>query len=283
MFEFLKWVWFSPLIGLSGLVVGVIGIILYRNSRIGALPTCQMKTHRLIGLSEQELPPNVKILFDGDPVPRLSVTHLYFWNRGKETIQGDQVVEDDSLRCVFQENDEILKAHIGAVTRDVNKWSVQIPKQAKHTARLSFDFLDPGDGVRLDLLHTSCDRYPSVLGTLRGIPKGVKDLTSVARRSIAFSAEELMKKKNSLYGVALGLGLGLLIIGLLPAPWILGIAHFLKGDAPTTLRLMRFIFLIAGGIYTLMPIVSILEARKKYPVVLDKDFSEDEEKAEQQN
>jgi hypothetical protein len=40
---------------------------------------------------------------------------------------------------------------------------------------LSFDYLNPGDGAVFELLHTDKKPYPVVVGTIRGVPNGVRD------------------------------------------------------------------------------------------------------------
>jgi len=71
------------------------------------------------------VPPEVEIRFKSRNIPRLTLTRIFLWNAGKETMRGNQIVRDDPLRCEFQLGDEVLKAQVGACTRKVNKWAVQ--------------------------------------------------------------------------------------------------------------------------------------------------------------
>lgn len=264
-----------------GLIVGVIGLVLYLKSRIGARPMCLMKTLRLLGKIEQQLPPEVQILYQGGSVPRLSLTHVYIWNGGRETILGSQIVQDDTLRCVFPQTNlgdhRILKANVASVTRLVNKFTVQIHPEKKNEAILSFDFLDPGDGARIDLLHTSGKQYPEVLGTFRGLPSGVVLLTgpsrSHLRRAIALAAE----KRTIFYSVPLVLGIITLILGILPSELLQQLSNIVHRASPAPelngVSAMRSAFLIVGGLYTLLPLYGLLATRKKYPSALDEDSS----------
>lgn len=123
--------WFGSSIGLLGLIVGIVGLVFYMKSKIGTRPKCYMRTTPLIGESEQELPPEVNILFGANCVPRVSLTHLYFWNDGQETVNGSQILKDDPVRFSFSDSHEILKAHVAKVTRSVNKINVTVPSEKK--------------------------------------------------------------------------------------------------------------------------------------------------------
>jgi hypothetical protein len=173
MLEILNQGWCGSLIGFAGVVIGIVGLLLYRASRIKGKPMCQMRSFRLIGKEEQELPDEVDIRFGEESVPRLTLTNIILWN-GQETITADQIVQDDPIRLEFPSGDRILKAHVASVTRAVNKCAVVVSDPTPHVATVSFDFLDPQDGMRIELLHTSPQRYPSVQGTLPGIPAAIE-------------------------------------------------------------------------------------------------------------
>lgn len=285
MIDILNQGWFGSLLGFLGLIVGFIGIILYRSSRIGARPICQMKTLRLIGKGDQELPEEVKILYKGDEVPRLSLTHVYFWNSGKASISGEEMVEDDPLRFTFDGSDEILKADIATSSRDVNKFSIAVPPVSKNEARVAFDFIDPNDGVRIDLFHTSSHRFPRISGTFRGIPKGIIDLTVSAKPSFDLALSRMLRRRNLIFGVIFGVGLLTILISLLPSELLLNVKGFLDSkpekDPMRELTSLRIVLATTGILYTLMPTIVFLIRRKKYPSSLDNDREKKAEEAEQ--
>ena len=49
----------------------------------------------------------------------------------------------------------------------------KISPDSRNQVICTFDYLDIGDGGVLEVLHTDEKRYPRVLGTIRGVPKGV--------------------------------------------------------------------------------------------------------------
>lgn len=278
MLEFLNQSWFATLIGLFGLIVGIIGLILYRNSRIGPRPTCLMHTLKLIGKSEQALPPEVDINFQGKSVPRLALTEVYLWNAGKQMMRGDQIVGDDPLRCEFESNDRILKAHVAAVTRTVNKLTVSVPQTAEYKVIIDFDYLDPNDGARIELLHTSQLLYPQVLGSLRGIPNGIAQVTPT-HKFLSILISKLHPGKELAY-LFLILGLATLVLAFSPASWLSVISDLLvspKKIPNGRLYELRLTFIIVGILYAILPSMILLAQRKKYPKKLTKEI-EDKEK-----
>lgn len=163
--------WVGALLGiLAGLLIA---LFFYRASRIGPRPSYQLKALRLIAKDERALPEEVEILFKGMSVPRLTKTHIIFWNSGKAMLDGKQIVDVDPLRLEFSKDAQVLRARIAKVTRETNKFKVKINDKSPNEVVCRFDYLDVGDGAVIELLHTDEERYPKVEGTIRGVPKGI--------------------------------------------------------------------------------------------------------------
>lgn len=259
--------WFNSLVGLLGLGVGTIGIILYLRSRIGPRPKCLKRGISLIGHEAQQLPQEVSVKFGNHDVPRLALATIYFWNGGKETLRGDQVVETDPLCYRFEPEDQVLKARVVSKTREVNNVTVSVPPESRHTAKLEFDYLDPGDGVRIELLHTSPALVPVASGSIRGIPRGITELSGTPTDTAAF-AESLARFFGASIYIAFGLGLLAIIVGLLPEPAYVALLRLvgvtISADAPP-----RVLFLIPGALYAVLPAGMLFLRRKRYPTGLD--------------
>jgi hypothetical protein len=275
MFELFNQGWFGSLIGLLGLSVGLIGLLLYFNGKIGARPTCQMRSLRLLGKEEQALPPEIKIHFKSKNIPRLTLTTIFLWNGGKESIRGNQIVQDDPLRCEFEPSDEILKAKVAACTRAVNKVALQIPASKPYTVLIDFDYLDPADGARIDILHTSKLRYPQLLGCLRGIPKGVTRLSSSPAPTLDSVMGLALRKRRFLYGLMLVIGIVSIIVGSLPTSWLFTIKTILNSGNKQPPSDPNFVFRFAtlgvGCVYVFFPLLSMWGRRKRHPAALDLD------------
>ena len=119
------------------------------------------------------LPADVDVIYRGEKVQSLAKTYISFWNAGRKTILGSEVVSADPVRFEADETEvKILSARIIRVTRDVDRAELEV---AGNTVLLKFDFFDPKDGVTLEVIHTGIGSRLDCRGTIRGIPQGIKN------------------------------------------------------------------------------------------------------------
>jgi hypothetical protein len=167
----------AEILGWVGLLIGVVGIGLtvwqHRRSRIGGRLAFMSSGDRLIGFGDASLPERLQLLYDGREVPRLTKTEVIFWNAGVAFLRGHDVVPGDPLRVEVAEGAEILDLALTKVTNRLNAVSVVI--DAPRTVAVTFDYLEPGDGARLEVLHTGKRVRAAVRGTIRGMPAGIQD------------------------------------------------------------------------------------------------------------
>jgi len=174
LIEFLSQGWVGSLIGIVGLLIGIISIVIaYRVSRIGPRPVFQYRSINLIEKEKQALPSDVEIFFGGKKVSRLTKTYIIFWNSGKSTLYGKDIVDDNPLRFSFGKDAEILRARIPKITKKMNKFEARINPKSPNEVIINFDYLDPNDGAVIEILHTSIQRTPECKGTIRGVPNGI--------------------------------------------------------------------------------------------------------------
>ena len=117
-------------------------------------------------------PDGVEVRYQEKPVPRLTSSTVWIWNAGKKTVKGSDIVKHDPLRLRF--GGEILNVRIRKVSRDVVKIKADTPEEDRKTVCCGFEFLDPGDGGVLEVLHTGSAEAPKCTGTIMGLPKGLK-------------------------------------------------------------------------------------------------------------
>jgi hypothetical protein len=132
----------------------------------------------LIGGDSSALPDEVTISFKDMPVPRLSSSTVVIWNTGNTTILGQDIVASDPFGLIIDPDTQLLKVNIPAATRDVIAFKADIDHAYKNRISVSFDFLDPGDGAVVEILHTGDPGILRVSGTIRGMPQGLKNLGS---------------------------------------------------------------------------------------------------------
>ena len=159
-----------------GVSIGIVGIVLTIKSQSRSSLSYQFQSLELIVKSKRILSKGIEILFDGKPVKSLTKTYIVLWNSGKKTIYGDSIVSDDPLRIEFDKNAQVLQTRIIKLNRKVNKFEVKIRKKSTNIIDYNFDYLDPGDGVTVEILHTYKKNCFKIRGTIKELPNGIKNL-----------------------------------------------------------------------------------------------------------
>ena len=124
----------------------------------------------LIGVTPTEHSDGLEVRFEGQLIPQLTNSTYAIWNSGTTTLRGRDIVEMEPLRLELEGTGRILRAEIDASTRVVNRGSVALDDKS---VRLGFDYLDPGDGFRVTVLHSGQPNELVSLGAVRGVPQGL--------------------------------------------------------------------------------------------------------------
>ena len=173
--SFLSQNWIGSLIGLIGIITAY---IFYKKSRTFASLSCQSQSLKIIEKSKRLVPKNVEILFDGKTVDRITKNIIVLWNSGRTTIRGSDIIPEDPLRIEFNTGTQVLQVRILKFTREANKFTPKIREEERHIVDLSFYYLDQEDGVSMEILHTGEKPDFNILGTIRGLPRGINNLGS---------------------------------------------------------------------------------------------------------
>jgi len=274
IFNFFNQGWVGSMIGVIGVVFGVIGMFSYKFSRSTAKPSYQKSSLRLLGRKEDNLPDDVSVLFKGTEVERLTKTTIVIWNNGTEVLSGEDIVESDLLRFSFPEGSNILSFNIIKNTRDTNDFFLSKDEGRNNELVINFSYLDPQDGATIEILHDSENRYPEIIGTIKGIPKGVEDLGRVYSNKPVNAKPRfnlIFLNRKLIFWTAIIMGLSLFILGLLPN----GIVEIaLNEKAIENKGSLKIAFVITGALYTLLPASMLWYRREKYPKALKVDAIE---------
>ena len=84
-------------------------------------------------------------------------------------MKGEEIVAHDPLRLRF--GGDILNVRIRKVSREVLRIRADTSGEIGQTVYCSFEFLDPGDGGVLEVLHTGSAEAPECTGTIMGLPE----------------------------------------------------------------------------------------------------------------
>lgn len=169
MQEILSQGWIGTLVGIAGLVLAV---FFYFHSRRSGIVTVRSHEVSMLGTGAV-FPEDVEVRYRGTPVARLTASTVWIWNAGKKTVRGSDVVALDPLSLSF--DGEILDCSIRRVTREAIRIAASASEEdGVGKVNWRFDFLDPGDGGILEVLHTGTTEAPKCSGTIIGIPKGIR-------------------------------------------------------------------------------------------------------------
>lgn len=250
---------------LIGIIIGIIGVtisfFLYKASQIGPRLVYQVHALRLIEKERKVLSEEVDICFKGKSVSRLTKTYIVLWNSGKAMINGENIVEDDPLKLEISENAEVLQARTLKVTREANKFTVKINPHSLNEVICNFDYLDPGDGAVIELLHTDEKRYPGVQGTIRGLPRGVLNWGRISPSGSQF---HLFSFKNYRTALFFMLFIGVIMLTGGTVEFLYPHQQSLFAD-PFNRWIGRWFFMIFGPIYTFLSSLALWATRRRFP------------------
>lgn len=96
------------------------------------------------------------VTYEGVDIPSLSVTKLAVWNAGTEALRTQDIASTDPLLVTTRgDNVKLLKVTVRETTQPANASLVQHEtRNGNEAARLTFEYLNPGDGILMDVVHT---------------------------------------------------------------------------------------------------------------------------------
>ena len=253
-----------------------LALFLYWRSRIPGIIAFQSRNVSMIGRGNAVFPSEVEIQYRGIPVPKLTSSTVWIWNAGKKTVEGEDIVEHDPLQLRFC--GEVLNVKIIKVTREVlhikADKSEETSEEGKRTVCCGFGFLDPGDGVVVEVLHTGSVAAPKCIGTIKKLPEGIQNWG----RAWGASASSRRKRRFNLIvlPVMLILGLVLCVQGILGEQYINEILPFFdeppEPSLPPWLEILGRVFTALGGLsISLYSVFSVWNLRRRSPSSLDVD------------
>jgi hypothetical protein len=160
----------NPWLNLMFLALAVLGIgasyVFYRKSIRSKSVVFSSSSFNLIHESLSVVS-GLSIRYKERDVGRLTVNRIAIWNKGREPVRRFDIAEGDPLRIeVVSESVEILSATISQSTSKSNNFTLT---ETASGVLMSFDYLNFGDGVSIDIFHTGVPgKSLTVLGTIIG-------------------------------------------------------------------------------------------------------------------
>jgi hypothetical protein len=153
-----------------GFAVGVIGIALAWKWRPRPpRPVFQSQGFKIIESGGiKSFDEGIEVTYKGQPVPLLTSSIVVFWNDGLGPIKKDDFVDTDPIRCYLRDGAEILRTTVRSVSDENIEFKKIEHEDRPNEVGLKFDHLSAGDGVVLEILHTSDELRPKIAGSIIG-------------------------------------------------------------------------------------------------------------------
>ncbi len=107
----------------------------------------------------------LEVKYANRPVESLTLSDVYVWNSGNEVIENESMAGDDAIQ-ISSANGELLDAQIVRQSDTSNKF--RLDASGTSGFKVNFDYIDVGEGVRIQILHTGCDSDLKIKFKIKG-------------------------------------------------------------------------------------------------------------------
>ena len=249
--------WLGTAIGLCSIAVAIYFYV--QSKRIKRI-SYVLSESSLAGGANSLFPDQLKIVFDGIVVPRVTGTRLIIWNSGTETISGTHIASSDPFRIIFPENSQILQATIIKQSRAVIDAQCKI---SNNDVLIEFDFLDRLDGFNLEIIHSSMRSTNKIYGTIRGLPNGFNKIGNDHEPAINILMSAA-RTRPAFRNILLLFGASLTLLGVFYDQLAIMSPTFFDISAASP----KWTIIFIGIIYLSASVLHIVLGRKAYPKYL---------------
>lgn len=156
------------------LLTVIVEVILRARDKREKAPIVYSRTKCIVGSSDQQCDDgDIRILYKGKPVPRVSVTRVGFANKGKGLITKEEVSEP--IKLDFGDEVQILRKP--RVLRETRPGIAFAAIKDGNKVRFSFDHLAHMDGAVVEVVHTGDEHTtPQFHGEIRDVTSGIRQV-----------------------------------------------------------------------------------------------------------
>jgi hypothetical protein len=164
----------ETVLGIIGTVIGVIGLIaayyFYRKSIKGKEPCWMIFSNNLISGVESKFD-GINVIYKGQKVKNVTVSKVYFWNKGSDTIVAEDIQTRNPLVIESLGGAKILEAKILSANSMSTQFKVTLLRE-KYKCKMHFNYLDKNQGAVIQIIHTGkSSESLRVVGDIRGVTK----------------------------------------------------------------------------------------------------------------
>lgn len=168
-----QWLAGSPSLNLVFLLLSLgsllVSFYLFMKGRREKCPVYLTRTFSLVQNKVAAIR-GLTLQFEGRVIESISLSKVALWNKGRETINREDIVRADPLRLELVSGDfkpRILGASVSFSRRAVNGVVVEVSDDGL-SVEIKFDYLDYLDGVVIDVYHNGA-RGVCIRGTIKGV------------------------------------------------------------------------------------------------------------------
>ncbi len=163
-------------LGLAELLIGVVGMILatifYFRSKQRTQISYIIERTQLLGQSTGILPDEVSIAYRNKPITNLVKANVILWNSGNQTVKGENISRD--IMIEVPDTSELLRTSILKYSLEENRFLISQNFQNENQVYVNFHYLEPRQGLNIELLYTGEITIPNLRGTIIGMPQGFR-------------------------------------------------------------------------------------------------------------
>ena len=157
-----------------------------------------MAVMRYFDKADYALPDCAEMSYEGTRVERLTKVTIVLWNKGTDALRGEDIVSSDPIRLSIGEGGRYLNVEIEQTSDESNCCVADVRPKGMHEVILGYSYLNPGEGMRVTVLHDGVNAEPNVLGRAKGLAAGPESWGVEE-----FGAEVALTRKINRQGVAL--------------------------------------------------------------------------------
>ena len=193
----------TPLLSIGlGLMGVLLAIVFYVRGKRYRTLEYEVTSHTLVE-NLTALLDGLEVLFRGSTQERITVARIAIWNAGNETIRKDDLTPVSPFGVCVGSGATVLDSRLARCLQPANQVAALDPRPAlgEYDATMipiTFDYLDPGDGFVLQIVHTgTSETRVETAGVVKGPGKIRRTLSTYYRtdRIIPYPLSLLVRSK----------------------------------------------------------------------------------------
>lgn len=183
---------------IASLVFGIYSLIVGKKTKQISI---DKYTNEIVKMG-MSLTRKLEMKFDGKVIQDLSSTIFIIWNSGNDVINANDMVGEIPIKITC-ENEQFLDVKI--IKRSDRSNDFRILNFNSKDIRMTFDYINSGEGLRLQILHTGSEEKIHVELKIKG-GKAIRDCAELRKKSRDKSSIIFIVNELIIPMIALGLG-----------------------------------------------------------------------------